>query len=377
LELSDPTLFLRAFVDPWYKSIAQPKEAQERALTTLVQAYAKTEYGEKYGARRVRTLADYQDSFPVADYPSLQPWLDQVKQGNYASLLSEPVENWVMTRGTTGRSKIIPTTRTHLDLILMAGARGLINFALKRNDFDILSGEVLNLNFPSDVGVLETKTGSPHFGYSSGTYAKLNPGLGAARLVPRQEEIDALGGGASGKDWERRFEMVYQKAKDHPVKSLMGVTPVIEAFARYVRKKHRVFPRQFWKLKAIFLTSVPKIQTKHASIMKHCFGEAPIVEMYTATEGVFAQQLDEHPYVCPNYDAYLFEVVTRKRVKPLYEMRPREWGKIIVSTPILPRYDIGDLVESEGKGYFRIIGRTGTRTALEHVLYNVLSGRFA
>jgi hypothetical protein len=57
-------------------------------------------------------------------------------------------------------------------------------------------------------------------------------------------------------------------------------------------------------------------------------------------------------------------------------MKPREWGRIIVSTPILPRYDIGDLVECEGKGYFRIIGRTGTRTALEHMLYNIVSGRF-
>jgi hypothetical protein len=290
--------------------------------------------------------------------------------------LSEPVETWVMTRGTTGVSKILPATKKHLDLILTTGARALINFALKRNDFEVLSGEVLNLHFPSDVSSIRTSSGEERYGYSSGTYARLNPGLGAARLVPRQEEIDELGGGSSKLDWEKRFELVYQKAKDHDVKSLMGVTPVIEAFARFVKKKHRVLPKQFWKLKAIFLTSVAKIQTKHSPIMKHFFGTVPIVEMYSATEGVFAQQLDDNPYVCPNYDTFVFEVMTRNSVKPLYEMKPKEWGRIIISTPMFPRYDIGDLVEAEGQGYFRVIGRSRTRTVLEHRLYNILSARF-
>jgi hypothetical protein len=376
LELSDPVAFLKTFVDPWYKSLENPCDPEERTLGELLEGYAKTEYGEKCGARNVRTLADFQRSFPVANYQSLSPWLEQVRQGRYNALLSEPVEAWVMTRGTTGVPKIFPATKRHLDLILNAGARALINFALRKNDFEVLSGEVLNLHFPSDVGAIKTDHGEERYGYSSGTYARLNPGLGAARLVPKQEEIDALAGGASTKDWENRFELVYQKAKDHEVKSLMGVTPVIEAFARFVKKKHRVLPKQFWKLKAMFLTSVAKIQTKHAPVMKHFFGDAPVVEMYTATEGVFAQQLDDNPYVCPNYDVFVFEAKTGDGVKALREMRPREWGRIIISTPMFPRYDIGDLVEAEGQGYFRIIGRARTRTVLEHHLYNVLSARF-
>jgi hypothetical protein len=376
LELSDPIEFLRTFVDPWYKSLKNPREAEGQTLTKLVESYTKTDYGETYGAGKVRSFSDFQKSFPILDYQSLFPWIERVRHGREKALLSEPVEAWVMTRGTTGASKILPATKSHLDLILQCGARAIVNFALKANDFDVLSGEVLNLHFPSDVNAIETSQGEKRYGYSSGTYARLNPGLGAARLIPRQEDIDALGGSTSKKDWENRFELVYRKARDHDVKSLMGVTPVIEAFAGYVKKKYGVLPKEFWKLKAIFLTSVAKIQTKHGPIMKHFFGDVPIVEMYTATEGVFAQQLDENPYVCPNYDAFLFEAKTGDGVKPLYEMRPREWGRIIISTPMFPRYDIGDLVEAEGHGYFRIIGRTRIRTVLEHRLYNVLSARF-
>ena len=110
--------------------------------------------------------------------------------------------------------------------------------------------------------------------------------------------------------------------------------------------------------------------------MKYFYGNVPIVEMYTATEGVLAQQLDNNPYVCPTYDLFLFEARTRDGIKAWHEMRRREWGRAIISTTMFPRYDIGDLVEAEGQGYFRVIGRARTRTALEHRLYNILSGRF-
>lgn len=373
--MSDPTVYLRMLVDPWYDSIAHPREAQEKTLSELVGEYSKTEYGKKLGAERAQSTQDYQQIFPIADYHALLPWFEEVKRGNYSALLPEPPKTWVMTRGTTGMPKMIPATRKHLDLILTAGARALINFALKKNDLEVLSGHVLNLNFPSRVNAVRTENEESWYGYSSGTYARLNPGLGAARLVPKQEDIDALGGGVSKEDWEKRFELAYRTAKDEPVKSLMGVTPVIEAFARYVKKKHHTSPKDFWKLKAIFLTSVAKIQTVHVPIVKHFFGEAPVVEMYTATEGVLGQQLDGNPYVCPNWDAYFFEAKTGDGVKPLYEMKPREWGRIIISTPMLPRYDIGDLVEAEGQGYYRIIGRVSRRNMLEHVLYNVFSGR--
>jgi hypothetical protein len=41
---------------------------------------------------------------------------------------------------------------------------------------------------------------------------------------------------------------------------------------------------------------------------------------------------------------------------------------------MLPRYDMGDLVEAAGKGYFRVFGRNNTATVLEHRLYRALVG---
>ncbi len=200
------------------------------------------------------------------------------------------------------------------------------------------------------------------YGYSSGTYARLNPMFDRVSLLPRQEEIDSLGSGVGRADWEKRFDLAYQMAQNQNVTAAMGVTPVILSFARYVTRKYGKKPADIWKTQAIFCTSVPKIHFKYGPILKKYFGEVPIVEMYTATEGVFGQQLDDLPYITPNYDSYLFEVATGRGVKMLHELKRGEWGSLIVSSCMFPRYEIGDLIEAAGKNYYRVFGRKKTST---------------
>ena len=154
----------------------------------------------------------------------------------------------------------------------------------------------------------------------------------------------------------------------------MGVTPVILAFAKYVQRKHGKKPADLWNFKAMFCTSVRKIQFKYAPVLRKYFGPAPVVEMYTATEGVFAQQLDDLPYVTPNYDAYFFEVATGKGVKMLHELKRGEWGSLLISSCMFPRYEIGDMIEAAGKNYYRIFGRRNRLTLLEHRLYRLFLG---
>jgi hypothetical protein len=214
------------------------------------------------------------------------------------------------------------------------------------------------------------------YGYSSGTYARLNPMFDRVSLLPRQEDIDRLGSGIQRSDWQRRFDLVYEMAKDQNVTATMGVTQVILSFARYLKRRYGVLPRDIWKPQALFCTSISKIQFKYGPILKKYYGDVPIVEMYTATEGVFGQQLDDNPYIVPNYDAYLFEVLAGKGIKMLHELQRGEWGRLIISSCMLPRYDMGDLIEAAGKNYFRIFGRNNFLTVLEHRLYRLFLGRF-
>ena len=365
---------LQPIIGPWYDSLENPQKAQEQVLRELLKKYAETDYGKSHGASEINGVADDQISFPIIDYKGLLPYFAQVKDGNYKAILPEPPECWVMTRGSTGRAKVLPATQAHLKQIFTCGARALINYALRKKNFEVFTGDILNLNFPSSVHTMTSDGKEVTYGYSSGTYARLNPMFDRVSLIPRQEDIDTLGSGIGRTDWEKRFELVYQQALDKNVTATMGVTPVILAFARYIQRKHGKKPVDLWKFQALFCTSVRKIQFKYAKILRKYFGSAPVVEMYTATEGVFAQQLDDLPYVTPNYDAYFLEVDTGKGVKMLHELERGEWGSLLISSCMFPRYEIGDLIEAAGKNYYRVFGRRNTLTLLEHRLYRLFLG---
>lgn len=362
---------LQPYIQPWYDSIEHPQKAQEQVLVDLLAKYASTEYGADHNTSQINGIADYRANFPIINYSGLITYLKQVKEQSYRAFLSEPPETWVMTRGSTGKSKVLPATQNHLKQIYSCGARGLINYAVRKKNYQVFLGVILNLNFPSNVHSMNVNGKQVTYGYSSGTYARLNPMFDRVSLLPRQEEIDALGSGVGRADWEKRFELAYQMALNQNVTAAMGVTPVILSFARYVERKYGKKPADIWKTQAIFCTSVPKIHFKYGPILKSYFGDVPIVEMYTATEGVFGQQLDDLPYFTPNYDSYFFEISTGKGVKMLHELKRGEWGSLILSSCMFPRYEIGDLIEAAGKNYYRVFGRKNASTILEHRLYRM------
>lgn len=368
--------FLQGIVASWYESLKNPVQSQQNMLLNLLGEYGKTRYGIEHKASKIEQVKDYRQCFPTINYQVLNTYLEEVMKGNYDVILSEPPLTWVMTRGSTGPAKVLPATKTHLEQIFSCGARALINYAMRKKDFEILTGKILNLNFPSVVHVRKVGDKTITYGYSSGTYAKLNPMLNQVSLLPRQEDIDTLGSGITKLDWERRFEKVYQQALTENVTAVMGVTPVILSFAAYVNRKHGKKPKELWKFRTLFCTSVRKIQFRYAPILQKYYGEVPVVEVYSATEGVFAQQLDDLPYVTPNYDKYFFEVETGKCTKMLHELKRGEWGNLIISSCMFPRYDIGDMIEAMGKNYFRVFGRRKFSMLLEHRFYRLLFGWF-
>lgn len=348
---------LAAQLQPWHAAIADPAKAQEAVLHHLLQDYAKTGYGVQHGAANVSTLADYRQAFPAATYEEYRPIIQKVMAGEEKLLLWEDPVGWAITRGTTkGESKFIPMTATDLTMRVSAG-RAMMNYVASTKQFDLFAGVNLNLNFPAVVGTVKAGERELEYGYSSGIYTKRVSTFTPIHSVPSQDEIDALGGGKSVKDWEKRFELAYEKCKDLNVTLVGGVCPTALRFGRYLHHAHQVYPKDLWKTQIMTLGSVPGINTKNQPALNALYGPAAIREIYGATEGMFGQQLDDKRAWTPNYDLFFFEVVTRSGIKMLHEMRPGEMGGLIVSTPILPRYRIGDVILALRAPYFRCIGR--------------------
>jgi len=125
------------------------------------------------------------------------------------------------------------------------------------------------------------------------------------------------------------------------------------------------------------LGSVPGINTRYRPALHALYGPVAIRETFGgATECMFGQQRDEKKAsrTRPNYDLFFFEVQTRPSaslrtgsgIKMLHEMRPGEMGSMVVATPVLPRYKIGDLIRAFTPPYFRCIGRDEWWTPLRY-----------
>lgn len=353
-------------LNPWNKSLSNPPSAQDQVLQGLLRDYAGTRYGADHGADEIGNLDEYRHSFPVMTYEDYKPLIDQVMAGVTDLLLSEPPIGWAITRGTTkGESKFIPMTPTDLKLRVSAG-RAVMNYVAQSKQFEIFMGVNLNLNFPSVVGMVTVGDQEIEYGYSSGIYTKHVSTSTPVRSMPSQEEIDALGGGKSMTDWNRRFELAYEKCKDQNVTLVGGVLPTALRFGAFLKKEHGVYPKQIWKTKLMTLGSTPGINTKHAPALKALYGNVTIREIYGATEGMFGQQMDDKRAWVPNYDLFFFEVETPRGIKMLHEMNPGEMGSLIVSTPILPRYRIGDQILAVEPPYYRTIGREYWHTPIRY-----------
>lgn len=348
---------LQALVQPWYQSLANPAAAQQKALEQFCAGYARTRYGQEHHASGVGSIDDYRKAFPIVTYEQLEPLIQRTMAGETDLLLYEPPVGWAITRGTTrGESKFVPMTATDLRMRVSAG-RAVVNYALRTGDMSVFQGANLNLNFPSVVGKVHVGERDVEYGYSSGIYVRYVSQGTPLRSVPSQEEIDALGGGKTVADWNRRFELAYQRCEKENVTVLGGVAPTALQFGRYLYANHHVYPKDLWKVRIMTLGSVPGINTKYAPALQAMYGGAQIAEIYGATEGMFGQQRDVHRAWCPNYDLFFLEVETQRGVIMLHEMRPGESGSLVVSTCILPRYKIGDLILAFDPPYFRCIGR--------------------
>ena len=369
--------FCQIFVELWHKGLGDPQETQAQTLEWLVEGYSKTLYGQQWGAPYLLGLAEdpprffkaYRQAFPIVTYEEITPWIERIVAGEFNAMLPEPPVAWAMTRGTTrGTPKRIPITQTDLG-IRVAAARGLLNHLLRTGTLEAIDGYSLNLNYPSVVGTMDVSGRDMPYGFSSGIYVRHAAEATPVEILPPQEEIDELGGGTSPGAWRQRFEMIYQRTKDAPVTMCAGVCPSIIEFGHYVQRQHRVLPRDLWDMRAIAATSVSGIHTKFRPALRALYGPVDVVEMYIATEGTFAQQRDDRCLLVPNFDLYLFEVLTRGgEVKMLHEMRPGDYGSLIVSTPVLPRYRIGDVIRAFDPPYFRCIGREGPLARLRYWL---------
>ena len=75
---------LKQIVNPWHEALKRPAEAQQKILEKLLIDYAKTDYGKAHAANETEDGSAFRANFPKINYAGLQPYLEEVKTGNYS-----------------------------------------------------------------------------------------------------------------------------------------------------------------------------------------------------------------------------------------------------------------------------------------------------
>ena len=93
------------------KKTRQTEAVQEQFLRDLLLAHQHTELGQKYGLSEIKTIDRFREQIPILPYSSYEPLTDRIAGGENNILTADPVVYLTLTSGSTGKKKLIPTTR--------------------------------------------------------------------------------------------------------------------------------------------------------------------------------------------------------------------------------------------------------------------------
>jgi hypothetical protein len=344
------------FLNSWYESLENPHETQNTLFHTLIERYRTTEYGKIHHADHVETVDDFRKNFPAAPFSYFKPFIDMVKKGQWNTLLAEEPVSWGMTRGTTGPSKIVPYTEAEIEERFILGPRCLMNYVHKSENTSLFDGYILLLVYPPEVGTEECDGIKHTYGYSSGIYSKHLAEKVGLKLVYSVDELAQFGTRRVESESEKRLEYILEQAHAKEVTAIIGIAQLMILLGKVTKKLYGVYPRDIWH-PLLITSSLPNVHARYNPALKAIYKYSALRDIYGATEGFYAQQLDQRPYCFPNYDYYFFEVQIGKKVKMLHEMKKGERGSLIVSSHLFPRYRIGDIVKSFGDGGIACISR--------------------
>ena len=119
------TTAARSLLGNFIRKTRQTDTVQEKFLRTLLQAHRDTVLGQKYGLRDIKTIEQFQEQVPILPYSSYEPYIERIVQGEKNILTADPVVYLTLTSGSTGKKKMIPTTRRSQNTTARAALTGI------------------------------------------------------------------------------------------------------------------------------------------------------------------------------------------------------------------------------------------------------------
>lgn len=173
--------FIQFFIwKPFINSTFEPQRHQNELLLKILNKNHKTVYGIEHNFSEIRNYEDYIKAVPVNSYDDLKDYIHKQDSENVPYLTEESPVFYVLTSGTTGRSKKIPILKSSISHYRQS--QQLLAFAMYLGIPSAYKGKILAMVSPSHEGLLDT--GSPYGSMSGLIYQSMPRTLRTKYVVP-------------------------------------------------------------------------------------------------------------------------------------------------------------------------------------------------
>ena len=344
---------------------------QEELLLSLLNTAKKTLFGRTYDFENIKSVKDFQEKVPVADYEDLKPYIEKVKRGQKDILWIETPEYFAKTSGTTSGSKYIPISKEGMPFQVKGAQSALFHYIAKKNNADFVGGKMIFLQgSPELEEVFGVKTGR-----LSGIVAHHIPNYLQKNRLPSWETNMM-------EDWEAKVDKIVEETEKENMTLISGIPPwLIMYFEKLIEKNGKKIKQIFPNLQLIVTGGVN--YEPYREKMEELLGEkVDIVQTFPASEGFFAFQDDytkEGLLLLTNHGIFYEFIPLEQYGKPNAQRLTlkdielnKDYALILTTNSGLWAYSIGDVVRFIDKNPHRILvsGRTKHFTSAfgEHVI---------
>lgn len=344
---------------------------QEELLLSLVDTAKKTLFGRTYGFENIKSVKDFQEKVPIADYEDLKPYIEKVKRGQRDILWIETPEYFAKTSGTTSGSKYIPISKEGMPFQVKGAQSALFHYIAKKNNADFVGGKMIFLQgSPELEEVFGIKTGR-----LSGIVAHHIPNYLQKNRLPSWETNMM-------EDWEAKVDKIVEETEKENMTLISGIPPwLIMYFEKLIEKNGKKIKQIFPNLQLI-VTGGVNYEPYRDKMEELLGGKVDIVQTFPASEGFFAFQDDytkEGLLLLTNHGIFYEFIPLEQYGKPNAQRLTlkdielnKDYAFILTTNSGLWAYSIGDVVRFIDKNPHRILvsGRTKHFTSAfgEHVI---------
>ena len=153
------------------KETRNAENVNKEILLKILKKNAKSEIGIKYDFQNVKSIEDYIRQVPLSNYLDYENYIDRMANGEKNILVSEDVEYFGHTSGTTGKQKLIPATKS--GRIAASKYMAILSQRFVYNNFRESFKYGKGLMFADTVTTTYTKSGIPICSATSGGMKKI------------------------------------------------------------------------------------------------------------------------------------------------------------------------------------------------------------